>query len=690
MGTLVSALVDFARPAGQVDNVTDVDSGALLGIAVTAADTANGTWFYSTDNGANWNALGAVASNNVATAGGGCQHAALLPAQRQLHGTLATAITFRAWDQTSGSNGTLADTTSNGGTTAFSTATDTASLVINPVADTPSVTNATTNEDTQTTSGLVISRNVADGVEVTHFKITGITNGTLYQNDGTTPITNGTFITFAEGNAGLKFTPTANFNGSGSFTVQASTSNGDAGLGGSTVVATITVNAVNDAPVLDNTKSPALTAINEDAGAPSGAVGTLVSSLVDFAVPAGQVDNVTDVDSGALLGIAVTAADTTNGVWWYSTDNGANWNALGAVASNNARLLAADANTRLYFQPNANYSGTLATAITFRAWDQTSGSNGTLADTTSNGGTTAFSTATDTASLTVNAVNDAPVLDNTQEPDAHGPERRLGRTVRRRGHAGLEPGGLRCHPSGQVDNVTDVDSGALLGIAVTAADTTNGTWWYSTNNGTSWNALGAVASNNARLLAADANTRLYFQPNANYHGTLASAITFRAWDQTSGSNGTLADTTSNGGTTAFSTATDTASLVINPVADTPSVTNATTNEDTQTTSGLVISRNVADGVEVTHFKITGITNGTLYKNDGTTQITNGTFITFAEGNAGLKFTPTADFNGSGSFTVQASTVQRRRRPGRQYGGRDHYGQRGQRRARCWTTRRARR
>ena len=761
---------------------------------------------------------------------------------------------------------------------------------------------------------------------MTHFKITGISNGTLYKNDGTTQISNGTFITFAEGNAGLKFTPTANFNGSGSFTVQASTANGDAGLGGSTVVATITVNAVNDAPVLDNTRSPALTAQNEDSGAPSGAVGTLVSTLVDFTSPAGQVDNVSEVDSGALLGIAVTAADTTNGAWWYSTDNGASWNALGAVANNNARLLAADANTRLYFQPNANYSGTLASALTFRAWDQTSGTSGTLADTTSNGGTTAFSTATDTASLVVNAVNDAPVLDNTKSPaltaqnedsgapsgavgtlvsalvdlaspagqvdnvsevdsgallgiavtaadttngawwystnngaswnalgavadnnarllaaDANtrlyfqpnanyqrhpgqrphlprlGPdqrhERHPGRHHQQRRYDGLlhghrhrqpgdQPGGRhavgdQCHdqrghaddqragaarnaadgaevthfkitgisngtlykndgttpisngtfitfaegnaglkftptanfngsgsftvqastangdaglggstvvatitvnavndapvldntkspaltaqnedsgapsgavgtlvsalvdlasPAGQVDNVSEVDSGALLGIAVTAADTTNGAWWYSTNNGASWNALGAVANNNARLLAADANTRLYFQPNANYSGTLASALTFRAWDQTSGTSGTLADTTSNGGTTAFSTATDTASLVINPVADTPSVTNATTNEDTQTTSGLVLARNAADGAEVTHFKITGISNGTLYKNDGTTQISNGTFITFAEGNAGLKFTPTANFNGSGSFTVQASTA----------------------------------
>jgi uncharacterized repeat protein (TIGR01451 family) len=107
------------------------------------------------------------------------------------------------------------------------------------VADTPSVTNATTNANTQTTSGLVISRNPADGAEVTHFKITAISGGTLFKNDGVTPINNGDFITFAEGNAGLKFTPgTTN----GSFTVQASLSASDAGLGGGTVTATIIVN----------------------------------------------------------------------------------------------------------------------------------------------------------------------------------------------------------------------------------------------------------------------------------------------------------------------------------------------------------------------------------------------------------------------------------------------------------------
>src|SRR5207244_3996616 len=43
--------------------------------------------------------------------------------------------------------------------------TDTFLLTVNPVGDTPSVTNATTNEDTQSTSGLVISRNPVDGAE---------------------------------------------------------------------------------------------------------------------------------------------------------------------------------------------------------------------------------------------------------------------------------------------------------------------------------------------------------------------------------------------------------------------------------------------------------------------------------------------------------------------------------------------
>lgn len=165
----------------------------------------------------------------------------------------------------------------------------------------------------------------------------------------------------------------------------------------------------NSAPALDTSRSPTMNSVLEDAGVPSGAVGTLVSSLVDFAVPVGQVDNVTDADAGAQLGVAVTAADA-NGTWYYSVDNGANWSLLGAVSTANARLLAADSSTRLYFRPNADFNGNLASALTIRAWDQTSGTNGGLADTSTSGGMTAFSANTDSVRLTVTPVNDIPVL----------------------------------------------------------------------------------------------------------------------------------------------------------------------------------------------------------------------------------------------------------------------------------------
>jgi hypothetical protein len=59
---------------------------------------------------------------------------------------------------------------------------------------------------------------------------------------------------------------------------------------------TVSVTSTNDAPVLNAAKSPSLTG-DYSGAAPSGAVGALVSSLVDFATPAGQVDNVTDVDT---------------------------------------------------------------------------------------------------------------------------------------------------------------------------------------------------------------------------------------------------------------------------------------------------------------------------------------------------------------------------------------------------------
>ena len=323
------------------------------------------------------------------------------------------------------------------------------SFAVTEVADTPLVTNATTSEDTQSTAGLVISRNVADSAAVTHFKITAITGGTLFQNDGTTAIGNGSFITFAQANAGLKFTPASNVNSPAgdafSFGVQASISAGDAGLNGAVATANVTVTEVNDAPTAVD---DSLSAVAEDSG----------QRTISFASLLGNDSKGPSDESGQAL--TITAVN----------------NAVGGSVSISG--------TDVLFTPNANFNGVAS-------FDYTVSDNGTT--------------------------------------------------------------------SGSGDPQTD---------------------------------LGSV------------------------------------------------------------------SFAVTEVADTPLVTNATTSEDTQSTAGLVISRNVADSAAVTHFKITAITGGTLFQNDGTTAIGNGSFITFAQANAGLKFTPASNVNSPAgdafSFGVQAS------------------------------------
>ncbi|HEX4143057.1 MAG TPA: right-handed parallel beta-helix repeat-containing protein [Pirellulales bacterium] len=104
----------------------------------------------------------------------------------------------------------------------------------------PKVTGATTTENVQTTSGLAITPGPRD-TTAAYFQITSITGGTLYLNNGVTPITSGSFITLAQGAAGLKFTPKANSLAAGGFSIRASTSATASGLSGPTARAAIAV-----------------------------------------------------------------------------------------------------------------------------------------------------------------------------------------------------------------------------------------------------------------------------------------------------------------------------------------------------------------------------------------------------------------------------------------------------------------
>ncbi len=71
----------------------------------------------------------------------------------------------------------------------------------------------------------------------------------------------------------------------------------------------------------------------------------------------------------------------------------------------------------------------------------------------------------------------------------------------------------------------------------------------------------------------------------------------------------------------------------------------------QTSTGsFVVKRNILDGDEITHFNITDIQNGKLFKSNGNIQISSGDFITIEEGEAGLQFSE----NGSVSIVSSLS------------------------------------
>jgi large repetitive protein len=151
------------------------------------------------------------------------------------------------------------------------------------------------------------------------------------------------------------------------------------------VTRTVNLVAVNDAPVLDASSNPTLPDV------PAGSTNppdTLIADLLGSAV--------TDPDLGAEQGIAVTAL-TGTGSWQYSLDGGSTWLTITAASKTNAVLLRSTDLIR--FVPAAGFTGTAT--ISYRAWDRTAGTAGATAAVGMGGGTTAFSMATETASVLV-------------------------------------------------------------------------------------------------------------------------------------------------------------------------------------------------------------------------------------------------------------------------------------------------
>ena len=471
----------------------------------------------------------------------------------------------------------------------------TVNITVNAVNDAPVAGNDSysTNEDTTLTvaaPGVLGNDTDIDGDALTAAVVTGPSHGTLLLN------ANGSFT----------YTPAANYNGGDSFTYRAN----DGTANSNVATVTITLAAVNDAPVANNDSfttaedttaivvAPGLLSNDTDVeGDPLTAIlvsgpthGTVTlnpngsltytpatnyNGLDSFTYKAndGTADSniatvtitVTPVNDPP---IAVNDSYSTNedttltvaapGVLANDVDVDGDALTVSVVSSPSHGTLTLNTNGSVSYSPAANYNG--PDSFTYKARDGVADSN------------------VATVSITVVAVNDPPVAAGDN-------------------YSTNEDTTLTVAAPGVLANDTDVDGDALTAIVVSGP-----------SHGT---------------LTLSANGSISYTPAANYNGL--DSFTYKANDGLADSN--IA----------------TVSITIIAVNDAPVATNDSysTNEDTPLTvaaPGLLANDTDVDSAVLTASKVTNPTHGTVTVNS------NGSFT----------YTPAANYNGPDSFTYRVS------------------------------------
>ena len=360
----------------------------------------------------------------------------------------------------------------------------TATITVNAINDAPvanDITNQTTDENRMMQLDITLDASDVDG-DALAYSISSASNGTLSLNNDI-----------------VTYIPNQDWNGEDTFTYIAN----DGSLDSNTATVTITVNSVNDAPATSNITQ------NQDED------NSEASDLSSFT---------SDVDGDDLTYSIVT--DATNGT--TSID--------GSIVT---------------YTPNANYNGT--DSYTYKANDGTVDSN------------------TSTVSITVASVNDAPVAnDITNQTTDENRIMQLDITL----------------------DATDVDGDAL---------TYNVT---STNNG-------SVTIND--------NIATYV-PTQDWNGE--DTFTYVANDGSLDSNAA------------------TVTITVNAVNDAPVVYDHTsTGEEDTDNAGTAFNHLDIDGDELTFSIVTQPTNG---------------FVSIREDGYGFEHTPDANWNGTDTFTFKAN------------------------------------
>lgn len=367
----------------------------------------------------------------------------------------------------------------------------------------------------------------------------------------------------------FEYRPDPEFSGEDSFTYVVR--NADGLQRGATV--TIDVIPQNDRPVL--TAAPPAALSDEDQ-----AYTIPLTAIINGGA---GTTTITDLDMDDPLGGIAVMGVSGQGTWAYST-SGAVFVDMGLVSDDNALLLPFSAEIR--FTPSGAAGGTAS--MTYRAWDTTMGVEGNKFDPTyldcPLGGILmtatdpeadpqvwcqiglpphetiyppeemvyeAFSEELDTLTITLEDLNDAPILVPSATIIGYTDE-----------HTEFEIA-VNDDDFGVV--VSDPDGGQTVqGIALVGSSG-NGQWFYSLN-GVDFDPLPDVSDETALIL--DADDLLRYVPDG-LNGEEAY-VTYRAWDKTDSSTaGDIVDVRVNGGATAFSAATDDGRLGVTDVNDAP-------------------------------------------------------------------------------------------------------------------------
>ncbi len=221
-------------------------------------------------------------------------------------------------------------------------------------------------------------------------------------------------------------------------------------------------------------------------------------------------------------GLIIIGDQHANGKWQFKTASGGSWS---DVSLNNSESLPLAAAAYVRFLPNLNINGVVN--ISVKAWNTYDGTSGTYVN-VANLYTNTYSSGSATVILNIDAVNDAPVL--TSPVDVIIPT--ITSAISDASNVGITVATV-LSTIGAAYN--DVDSAAVSGILLTNVSA-NG-WQYKVDANDTWHTYTTtnVAANAVIPLTLSGYVR--FVPA--FLGTIGGfSLTYKVWDQTSGTAGT--------------------------------------------------------------------------------------------------------------------------------------------------------